>query len=129
MWRMKSTIAQVYLNKNHGSSWQSFMANNIRISTDSGGYIKFHHTDLESSSGFSQEAVPYWEAQDIATTPVTALVGAGFAFKAHDNSGGFIGPVVVPFHEVKHVELLTSRSFEILITKYLIKYRYGVEDQ
>lgn len=67
---------------------------NVKVSKLSGDYIRFKHSEMITDYG--QDAVPYFDIQEVAPSPPVPLIGAGLYWKSTTKSGGYVGLLVMP---------------------------------
>uniref|UniRef100_U5ERZ4 Putative secreted protein n=1 Tax=Corethrella appendiculata TaxID=1370023 RepID=U5ERZ4_9DIPT len=67
------------------------------IDSVNGDVVRFGRTRLSDDGG--QATVPFFDAQNIITTTMSALHGAGILYKGTPQCGGFITPIVKTLHE------------------------------
>jgi hypothetical protein len=59
-------------------------------------YIKFTHSSIKDDA--AQSTIPYFDAQEIYTSPGVPLSGVGLFYKSSSGSGGFITPQIHVFN-------------------------------
>ncbi|KAF7988402.1 hypothetical protein HCN44_000975 [Aphidius gifuensis] len=87
---------------------KSNLPNTLFTSNKENTFIKFQTTDWTADA--SQTIVPFFDTQEIITSPSAPLSGIGTFYKSHNKSGGFIA-----------LQLLTF-DYNELMTSHYIKY-------
>jgi hypothetical protein len=65
-------------------------------------FVQFTHSDVGLDA--AQSTVPYFDAQEVITSPVVPLSGAGLYHKGRTLSGGFVAPKLITYDYLPHIQ-------------------------
>ncbi|KAH8281295.1 hypothetical protein KR018_008287 [Drosophila ironensis] len=71
-------------------------------------YIDFTNTGLDKDA--AQSTVPFVDIQDVVSNPPVPLSGIGIYYKGRNGYGGFIGPKIITYDFMPHVQVPKKKN-------------------
>ncbi|XP_043660843.1 uncharacterized protein LOC122625054 isoform X1 [Drosophila teissieri] len=70
-------------------------------------YIDFTNTGLDKDA--AQSTVPFIDIQDVVSNPPVPLAGIGIYYKGRNGYGGFLGPKIITYDFMPHVQVPNNK--------------------
>ncbi|KAH8332070.1 hypothetical protein KR067_011727, partial [Drosophila pandora] len=71
-------------------------------------YIDFTNTGLDKDA--AQSTVPFIDIQDVVSNPPVPLSGIGIYYKGRNGYGGFVGPKIITYDFMPHVQVPRTKA-------------------